>query len=140
MRYSIWSIVYAIKHEIVLLCLPPFVDFKTTDDEISKFHNLITPSSWPVATRQAFGKKVIELISLDSGASKTLITSISGFLKSHNLIVLSTELVTTFGLSLTSFFLKNSLNLSDSGSKAIIFITESVWPSISYDFSPIKIR
>jgi hypothetical protein len=61
-------------------------------------------------------------------------------LKSHNLIVLSTELVTTFGLSLTSFFLKNSLNLSDSGSKAIIFITESVWPSISYDFSPIKIR
>ena len=73
------------------------------------------PSSCPVATKQQFIKKVMQLNSAFSGAS-ILVTKAISF-ASHNLIVLSSEHVIIFGSSGTL----SVVNLSIfSGSKQII--------------------
>lgn len=99
------------------MCLFDSLDFSKTEEFISKFHSLMLPSSWPVATRHDLNKNVTQLSSEFFGASIREIYSI--FPRSQRIIVLSSAAVMTLGVSISSFLVSTSTILSLRGSSTI---------------------
>ena len=62
---------------VIDLAFKKYLYSRTILDPISIFHNLISPSSWPVINKCDYSKKDMQFISLFELDSNTVITVIS---------------------------------------------------------------
>jgi hypothetical protein len=85
---------------MVFICFFESLHLSKTEEFISKFHSLMLPSSWPVATRHDLNINVTQLSSEFFGASIREICSILP--RSQRIMVLSSAAVMTFGVSISS--------------------------------------